>query len=118
MKTLEIDPIRHPNRVYRIDQFSVPEEARGEFEAAMRRNLTFLSTLRGFLGHVAFTKVGGTTRFHYATIAAWEDADAIAAASEAIGAFMEQIGFDLAAKLAEWGAEAERGGFIAPPNLQ
>ena len=117
MQTLEIAPNLHPNRVYRLDQFSVPDGARGDFEAAMRRNLGHLATLPGFLGHVAFTKVGGPTKFHYATLAMWEDAATFERAKEAMQAFMAQIGFDAAAKLAEWGVEAELGAYTAAAGI-
>lgn len=118
MQTLEIAPILYPNRVYRLDQFAVPLDARGNFEAAMRRNLAYLSTLHGFQGHVVLTKVGGPTRFHYATLAAWEDAAAFERAKEAMQAYMAQIGFDAAAQLAEWRVEAELGAYTATAGLQ
>ncbi len=70
---IKIDLDNNPNLYFRIDNFSVPDAAREEFEAAMRRNLTFIRTLPGFLGHVVFEKRGGPTAFNIATIAVWEN---------------------------------------------
>jgi heme-degrading monooxygenase HmoA len=96
---------------FHVDAFSVPVAARSEFAAAMRRNLAFIETLPGFRGHVAFEKTGGPTAFNLVTIAAWESSEALAEAGLAVRAHYQEIGFDLAAALARWGATIERGTF-------
>jgi hypothetical protein len=104
---LETNPDLH----FRLDNFTVPDEARQEFEQAMRRNLAFIATLPGFLGHVAFEKAGGPTVFNVATIAVWESRQAIEAAGAAVRDYYQHIGFDMPATLARLGIQAETGNF-------
>jgi hypothetical protein len=115
---LNIDLDKNPNLYFRIDNFSVPDAAREEFEAAMRRNMTFIKTLPGFLGHVAFERRGGPTAFNIATIAVWENKEALESASVQVRAYYQKIGFDTASALARWGVKAEIGTFSAPRQLQ
>jgi len=102
----------------RIDCFSVPREARREFDAAMRRNLDFIRTLPGLREHLVFEKAGGSTAFDVVTIAVWESQEAIDRAGERVRDHYRAIGFDLPAALARWKARAEVGVFRAPgePN--
>jgi heme oxygenase (mycobilin-producing) len=83
-RVITIDLETKPDLLFRLDNFSVPDEARQEFEQAMRRNLAFIATLPGFLGHVAFEKAGGPTIFNVATIAVWESRQALEAAGAAV----------------------------------
>ncbi len=87
MRSVTIDLQAHPNLQFRIDGFSVPGASRSEFEAAMRRNLTFLETLPGFLGHVVFEKTTGPSTLDIVTIALWDSQEAIAAAGEKVRAY-------------------------------
>ena len=96
----------------------MPDEAREEFEATMRRNLTFLQGLPGFRGHVAFEKMGGPTTFNIVTIAVWESKEALDKAGEQVRAYYKTIGFDRPAMLARWGVRAELGNFNAPRGMQ
>src|SRR5262245_22418424 len=96
---------------YRVDCFFIPEAAREESEAAIRRNLAFLETLPGFRGHKVLEKTAGPTSFNVVTIAAWASRQALESAAGRVGAYYRQIGFDAAALLARWGARAELGVF-------
>ena len=107
-----------PHIQSRIDGFSVPEASRREFEAAMRRNLAFLETLPGFLGHVVFERTNDASAFDIVTIAVWESPDAIEAAGEKVRAYYQSIGFDMPAMLARWGVKAALGYYRAPSLLQ
>ncbi len=118
MRSVTIDLQAHPNLQFRIDGFSVPGASRSEFEAAMRRNLTFLETLPGFLGHVVFEKTTGPSTLDIVTIALWDSQEAIAAAGEKVRAYYQSIGFDMPAMLARWGVTAAIGQYRAPPALQ
>src|SRR5512141_1206962 len=84
VSSITIDLERNPHLEFRIDSFQVPEAVRQEFEAAMRRNLAFLDTLPGLLGHLVFEKTGGPTAFSLTTIAVWQDHQAIEAAGERV----------------------------------
>lgn len=115
---VNIDIENNPDLYFRIDNFSVPDAARQEFEAAMRRNMAFIKTLPGFLGHVAFEKTGGPTSFNVATIAVWENKEALDKAAVEVRAYYQRIGFDMPSALARWGVKAEVGTFSAPLRMQ
>jgi quinol monooxygenase YgiN len=115
---VQIDVANHPNQRFRIDAFEVPAAALAEFQAAMQRNMAFIRTQPGFLGHVVFTKVSGPTTFNIATIAVWEDQAAIDKASEQVRAYYQRIGFDGPAMIARWGVKASLGYYQAPAELQ
>jgi quinol monooxygenase YgiN len=115
---VQIDVANHPNQRFRIDAFEVPAAALAEFQAAMQRNMAFIKTQPGFLGHVVFTKVSGPTTFNFATIAIWENQAAIDKASEQVRAYYQRIGFDPSAMIARWGVKASLGYYQAPADLQ
>lgn len=98
---------------FRVDTFSIPDAARQEFEAAMRRSMAFIETLPGFRGHIVLEKTSGPTAFDVVTIAAWESAEALELAGEEVRSYYQRIGFDRSAALARWGARAELGSFRA-----
>ena len=118
LQPLTIDLQAHPNLQFRIDAFAVPAAARAEFNAAMHRNLAFISKQAGFMNHTVFEKTNGPTTFDVVTIAVWESAEAIAAASEKVRAYYREIGFDMPATMARLGITASLGYYRAPLELQ
>ena len=118
LRPLVIDLEAHPSLQFRIDAFSVPAASRSEFAAAMRRNLEFLQKQPGFKGHTVFEKTSGPTTFDIVTIAVWESPQAIASAGEQVRAYYKSIGFDMKAKLEQWGITASLGYYSAPLGLQ
>jgi heme-degrading monooxygenase HmoA len=118
VRPLTIDLAAHPSLQFRIDAFSVPAASRAEFEAAMRRNLTFIENQPGFKGHTVFEKASGPTTFDIVTIAVWESPEAIANAGERVRAYYKSIGFDMQAMLQRWGVTASVGQYTAPLPLQ
>lgn len=109
MPRITLDTEAAPEQQYRIDSFVVPDAVRAEFESTMRRNLAFLSTLPGFLGHVVFEKAGGPGAFNVVTLAAWESRAALDAARAKVAAYYQELGFDPARSMARWGVKAELG---------
>src|SRR5262249_11478151 len=109
MASFMLDFDKHPRSQFRIDSFSVPAAVRAEFEAAMRRNLAFIQTLRGFIGHLVFEKTSGPSNFNIVTIAAWESPEAVEKASLAVREYYARIGFNPARATEEWGIAAEIG---------
>jgi len=118
MTSLDLDPHRRPGQRFRLDSFSIPDEAREAFEAAMRRNMAFIRTLPGFCGHLAFEKRAGDSPFNLVTLAVWESQEALERAGAEVRAHHAQIGFDMAGMLRRWGIELVRADFEAPPSLQ
>jgi len=121
LATLRAPPVlevrRAPMGVYLIDTFQVPAAVRGEFETAMRRNRDYIRTLEGFRGDAVLVRKQGEA-FDIATIAVWEDSEAIARAKEQVAAFYQRIGFDMAATVARWGVAFQRTICEAPLALQ
>ena len=103
LKPITIDLSARPHLQFRIDAFAVPAPARSEFEAAMRRNLAFISTLPGFLNHLVFEKTSGPTTFEIVTIAVWESAEVIAQAAEKVRAYYQNLGSDMPTMVARLG---------------
>jgi heme-degrading monooxygenase HmoA len=118
MRPVTIDLQSNPNLQFRIDCFSVPGASRPEFEAAMRRNLAFLETLPGFLGHVVYERTNAASTFDIITIAVWQSPEAIEAAGEKVRAHYQSIGFEMPSMLARWGVKAALGYYRAPSSLQ
>ena len=118
MSEFTIDWKRDPHLFFRIDSFIVPDAAREEFEAAMRRNMEFLRTLAGFRGHVVFEKREGDSSYNLVTIAAWENREVVARARDEVRAYYQRIGFDMAATLKRWGVTLVRADYEAPARLQ
>jgi hypothetical protein len=111
MVTIDLDA--NPNLQFRIDSFSVPETARGEFQEAMHRSLNFLKTLPGYRGHLTFEKTGGPGAFNVATMAVWESKEAVDSAAVTVRAYYQSIGFDAGELMARLGIRAELGYFQA-----
>ncbi len=118
MSSITIDLEREPQLVFRVDSFQVPEAARPEFEAAMRRNLAFLDTLPGFRGHLVLARTGGPTAFDVTTVAVWQDQQAMDAAGARVREYYRTIGFDPPSAMARWGVRGELGNYRAPAALQ
>jgi heme-degrading monooxygenase HmoA len=118
MPFVQIDLENNPNLSFRIDSFFVPDAARAEFVAQMRRNQAFIETLPGFRGHLVFEKTGGPTTFNVVTIAVWESSAALEKAGVEVRAHYQKVGFDMPAMLARWGVKAEVGNFRAPHEMQ
>ncbi len=118
MSELVLDPSREPHLYYRIDTFVVPDEARDELEATMRRNMDFIRTLPGFRGHLVFEKGEGSSTFNLVTVAVWESRMALERAGEEVRAYYARIGFDMPRTLERWRVTMMRADCEAPPRLQ
>jgi hypothetical protein len=108
---ITIDIERNPDLHFRIDNFSVPDASREEFERAMRRNLAYISELPGFLGHMVFDRTAGDTPFNIATIAVWASQEAIERAAEQVRSYYASIGFDVQDFMKRLGITSARGNF-------
>lgn len=102
-----IDISKAPQGVYLIDTFTIPGAARADFEAATKRNRDFIRTLPGFRGDAVFARAQGDT-WDVATIAAWDDQQAITAAKDKVSAYYKQIDFDPATTMKKWGVTMHR----------
>jgi hypothetical protein len=113
---LIIDRTQHPDLLVKLDSFAVPEAARSEFLTATTRNLGFIRTLPGFLGHLVLEKRAGPSAFDIATIAVWESQDALDRAKGAVRAYYQQIGFDPQRFMTQHGIRGEIGDYTVRPE--
>lgn len=118
MTSIAIDIDKDPDVQLRIDTFSVPTEARPEFEAAMQRSVALLETQPGFRGHLAFEKTTGSSPFNIVTIAVWQSREAVANAVSKVQAHYQSIGYDPRATTARLGISADVANYYAPMRGQ
>ncbi|MFO0698200.1 MAG: hypothetical protein U0236_03140 [Nitrospira sp.] len=64
----EIDNIQ---RIYRVDKFKVPTEARGEFLERVQMTHAILRTLPGFVEDLVLEQTSGPGVFNFVTVAIW-----------------------------------------------
>jgi hypothetical protein len=114
MTPLLIDFEKDPDVQLRIDSYSVPAEARAEFEQGMQRSLAFLEALPGFRGHLACVKTSGGSTFNIVTIAVWQNSHAIANAITEVQAHYARIGYDPRVRSAQLGITADIGNHYVP----
>jgi heme-degrading monooxygenase HmoA len=99
------------NRVYRVDKFDVPENAREEFLGKVQETHNLLRTLPGFLQDYLLENSTGEGIVKIVTIVEWQDASAIENAVQTVKAFRAQTQFDPQALLARLGIKADLGSY-------
>ena len=93
--------------IFRVDKFKVPAAAQEEF---LKRAMDAQEMLRrqpGFLEGRLLKKNGGPGLFNFVSIAVWENAEAVAAAKEAMAAYQKAKGVNPDEFRARVGIEAD-----------
>lgn len=107
-----------PAQIFRIDRFEVPAVARSSFLEKVAMTHAALRRQPGLVFERIVETEAGQGKSRIVTIAAWANAEAIAAAREAIAAVHRAEGFDARAFLAHHGIDAEMGTYHAlPPTV-
>src|SRR3546814_16401918 len=75
---------RRRRRVYRVDKFYVPDDAREEFLQKVRETHTLLAKLPGFIQDFVLEQAFGPSEYNLVTIAQWETPAVAAAHSEVV----------------------------------
>ncbi|MBA3678114.1 MAG: antibiotic biosynthesis monooxygenase [Sphingosinicella sp.] len=83
--------------LYRIDNVTLPEAARAEFEQQAGRTVSLLRRQPGFVRADRFEKIAGPGKVNVIIMAVWKDQESIDAAATAVQAMHEDSGFDPAA---------------------
>lgn len=84
-----------PNqRIYRIDKFAVPENARAELVGRVQETHDLLRSQPGFLQDFLVEEPAGDGTFNPMTLVEWESREACDGARAAIAAMRAQSGFD------------------------
>lgn len=98
--------------VYRVDKFVVPDHARDEFWANVRRTHAVLREQPGFLDDALLEKHSGSGRFNCVTIVTWSSPDDIPAAGSAVGEAHRAAGFRPAEFFERAGIDADLVNYV------
>ncbi len=96
-------------RIYRVDKFIIPGEAREEFLRPLRRTHDVLKDQPGFIQDFVLEQPGESGEFTLITIVEWENQEALENARDTITAMHERMGFDPQEMIARLGIKADMG---------
>lgn len=99
------------HRVYRLDRFAVPDQARDEFLHRVDATHRTLRQQPGFLRDLIIEHRRDEHSFILATLVEWRDAQALADAREFVAEIHSKSGFDPRALMKQLGIEAEIGNY-------
>ncbi len=94
-------------RVYRVDKFIVPAEARDEFLGRVQKTHELLQTQPGFIQDMVLEKSTGLGEFNFVTVVEWENTDVTERVGEAVQALHQQMGFNPQEVFARLGIKAD-----------
>jgi|SRR5580692_4012199 hypothetical protein len=99
------------SKVFRVDKFAVPRDARGEFLEKVHATHALLQTQAGFVQDAILEQTAGPAEFNFVTIVEWESAAAIEPARQAVTALHQRMNFDPREMLARLGIRADLGNY-------
>jgi heme-degrading monooxygenase HmoA len=97
--------------VLRVDKFSVPPHALGEFLQKVQATHALLRTQAGFIQDAILEQSSGPGEFNFVTIVEWENAEAMDPARRAVTALHERMNFDPREMLIRLGIRADIGNY-------
>jgi heme-degrading monooxygenase HmoA len=95
------------DRLYRVDRFEVPVQARDEFLKKVQETHELLRAVQGFLQDFLLEQNTEDGIVHIVTIVEWENADAVTQAQQIIKAFREKSQFNPQDLIARLGIKAD-----------
>lgn len=98
--------------VYRVDKFTVPEDARSAFWTNVRRIHRVLRRQPGFLDDSLLELHSGTSRFNAVTIVKWSSEEDLVPAKEAVLASHRAADFDPSEFFEKAGIEADVATYV------
>jgi len=99
-------------KLFRVDKFVVPENAREEFFKAVKVTHNELRKQPGFIRDLVLEQVSGPGNFNIVTFVEWADRSALEAAVTAIKEFHGEIGFDGKALVERLGISADIANYM------
>jgi hypothetical protein len=94
-------------RIYRVDKFVVPSNAREEFLERVRSTHTFLKAQPGFLEDFVLEQFSGPGEFNVVTTVEWASREALENASVVVAARYREMNFNPQETLARLGIKAD-----------
>lgn len=104
-----------PGRIYKLDRFSVPNPARGEFLPKVMAIMQLLKAQPGHIQSFVLEQPGINDEFNLVTLVEWENKQATEGARGAVAAMQKATGFNPQETMARLGIRAEMG-FYTPIN--
>jgi heme-degrading monooxygenase HmoA len=98
-----------------VDKFVVPDQARVEFWANVRRTHAVLRTQPGFLADNLLEQSSGPGRFNVVTIVRWASAEDLAVARSAVERSHQEADFRPAEFFRQAGIEADLANYVDVP---
>jgi heme-degrading monooxygenase HmoA len=81
-------------RIYRVDKFIIPDEARSEVIDKLRSTHALLKEQRGFVQDFVLEQSSGPGEFNFVTIVEWESEEAVENARSAVMALHREMNFN------------------------
>jgi heme-degrading monooxygenase HmoA len=81
-------------RIYRVDKFIVPDDARSEVIGKLRATHALLKEQPGFVQDFVLAQLSGPGEFNFVTIVEWESQEAVEDARSAVMALHREMNFD------------------------
>ena len=103
----ESHPSSQSGRVYRVDKFVVPPQARDEFIGKVRSIHELLRTMPGFLQDFVLEQSGGPGEFNFVTLVEWQGPEFVEPAKAVVMAEHRKTGFNPQELFARLGIRAD-----------
>jgi heme-degrading monooxygenase HmoA len=99
------------DRVYRIDKFVVPNQAREEFLSNVLKTHQLLKVQPGFIQGLILEQPAAEGEFNILTLVEWSDENAVEKAREVVLAMHKETGFNPQEARARLGIKVEPGSY-------
>jgi heme-degrading monooxygenase HmoA len=109
MTQIETSSITH--RIYRVDKFVVPNQAREEFLTQVKNTHQLLKAQPGFIQDFLLEQPADSEEFNVITIVEWQDTRAIENARAAVMAMHKSTGFNPQEMFVRLGIKADLGNY-------
>ena len=106
------------SRIFRIDKFAVPVEARDAFLAKVKAAHVLLDSAEGCLQNHVLEQVSGSGSFNIVTLVEWRDQAAYDQARAAAQARHQVEGFDRQAMFETMGINPDLANYAIVPHAQ
>jgi heme-degrading monooxygenase HmoA len=98
-------------KIYRLDKFVVPTQAREEFLAKVIKTHELLKQQPGFIQDFLLEQPAASGEFNFVTLVEWQDARSVENARASVMAMHKSIGFNAQEMFARLGIKADLGNY-------
>jgi heme-degrading monooxygenase HmoA len=100
-----------PHRIYRVDKFVVPNQAREEFLTQVRNTHELLKAQPGFIQDFLLEQPADPGEFNVITLVEWQDTKAVENARAAVMTMHKSTGFNPQEMFVRLGIKADIGNY-------